>query len=890
MAADVDDRTDEDVSTNILANCVTNTLLYNKDCKPTGSVGNNKKRKISDVYSTTERTNVKVCKDVAKKEEYLTGTRFPKFVKFTESICPVNDVIKERVMNVLKKVGIKNLNDFLSNWKNTYRYYAVVNFADACDSYDLPYQLGHVQICAFFEHLDELYYSVKNLSAKWQTIKLIARELFINPTREQEAIFEHLKDNAAEIKDDKLPVSRRLLLELRIAADIVLVGYNALLAKTLFTCAWAFSMRICEYSETKPMKDWDDNKPSHNLRASSIRVSDFGVSAKFLSDKTAKYGNCIKHRSISWKKLPEGSRELINAYRIARPDADKFFCLVDGRPLTRTNVENLLDVCLLQTDWKLLKLTSHCFRQGRASQEIIEGESMEQLEFDARMTPGGGVFNHYSRSDLATLDPSEIFDDFPQCRRKWTPAHLKHLSRNVVERGGPGLTHPHHVVVRRYFPEEYKKIRHEMPAEYPFINVINRIKADNMNAESKHYICKQISAARVRTCDELRRKFKAQATRAALHVKRYRAKMAGEAEPPQGTLKWAAKPSKNTKILVPSHPNEIVKSCTGTQTANTYNADQSGSTFWYYGKKIPFHPDAQDLIPVVTSFRFDLFTDKIILRAEKQQDGGMPLAAKVKRNVMEMIKQRLFAESREHNVAKSTALRNNRVYDKDTYYAPSAEDLQMIHYFLLEYAAHGEKGLPPRMESVLNETKEATFERVKKAYEEKPDDYEDRFVPEHRCTAVHRYEKLLHRSQDNIREGMDAERPKRSIRTKPKEANYTEENNIVEKVQGAESTASNEAPGLEGTNIDVKTARHASCLQQSDHSESDDNEDMDPSDRIQALLEPPRENIVPVLETVALDETAQVITLPNLQEGEQEMTVKIIYKDDESGTEISIVE
>ena len=434
----MDSGSNEDIPENLLSNQVSDQLsnqvsdqlLYSQPSRSSGAsalalpkfeykkhflpIKNRKRKPTSDVHVVSSSL---VSSDSIISEKASPEKRLPRFMNFVDTSCPVNDVICDRVRAVLTNMCIADLSDFLAAWKHPHRYYAIINFADACDAYELPYVFAHVQICAFFEHLDELYYSVSNLSLKWQTLKQVGKALFINPMREQEAIFVHVKDNAAEIKDDKLPVSRRLRLELRTAADIVLVGYNALLAKALFTCAWAFSMRICEYSETKPKKEWgNDDTPSHNLRASSIRLSNFGVSASFLSDKTAKYGKCIKHRSISWLKLPEGSREIIEAYKTVRPDAEKFFCLIDGQPLGRTNVENFLDVCLLQTDWKFLKITSHCFRQGRASQEIIEGESLEQLEFDARMTPGGGVFNHYSRSDLATLDPTEIFDDFPKCR------------------------------------------------------------------------------------------------------------------------------------------------------------------------------------------------------------------------------------------------------------------------------------------------------------------------------------------------------------------------------------------------------------------------------------------------------------------------------------------
>ena len=88
------------------------------------------------------------------------------------------------------------------------------------------------------------------------------------------------------------------------------------------------------------------------------------------------------------------------------------------------------------------------------------------------------------------------------------------------------------------------------------------------------------------------------------------------------------------------------------------------------------------------------------------------------------------------------ALRQKKPLEKE-YYIPSEHDLKMMHYFLLEYAAFGEKGLPPKIDAVPNETPDEKFERVKQEYATKRDDYETQFVPEQRCTASHRFDLIV---------------------------------------------------------------------------------------------------------------------------------------------------
>ena len=61
-------------------------------------------------------------------------------------------------------------------------------------------------------------------------------------------ITNRLRAQAKEIKDNKVPISMKLLKELCAATDIQ--PYNAALSKALFLGAWRGYMRISEYSRT----------------------------------------------------------------------------------------------------------------------------------------------------------------------------------------------------------------------------------------------------------------------------------------------------------------------------------------------------------------------------------------------------------------------------------------------------------------------------------------------------------------------------------------------------------------------------------------------------------------------------------------------------------------
>ena len=157
------------------------------------------------------------------------------------------------------------------------------------------------------------------------------------------------KKTAAKCKDSKLLVTRTLLLKLVAAADLVLCDYNALLAQTIFLCAWAFSMTVYEF--TTP-RSWAIIPKDHNLWSNSICTSDVRLSSAFVSDKTSKFARAKKHRLVKCKKkIPSGTRQIVELYKQYHNPDYNFFCKLDGMATDQKWFLNLLDVCLTQMDW-----------------------------------------------------------------------------------------------------------------------------------------------------------------------------------------------------------------------------------------------------------------------------------------------------------------------------------------------------------------------------------------------------------------------------------------------------------------------------------------------------------------------------------------------------------
>ena len=410
-------------------------------------------------------------------------------------------LIMVEVMNML---GMTNLGVEIAMWLS-HIFNGLANLWEACDRNELKLEWEHDQITVWLDLMHDKFYSGSTLDSQWSGLKRVGKLIGKKTTKIQELHFLYIRVHAKEIKDNKFPITLNLLNLLVEVTNKVLRGYNATLAKALFLCAWAFSMRICEYTDTES-KAKKIIPSSHNLRARAIRTSEEALSCTFKSDKTSKFERALKHRSVNWKLLPGYAREVVEKYMKIRPPAKNFFCLRDGRALVRNDFLNLLDVCLLQTGWATIHTTPHCFRQGRCSQQNVENVDIAMLKFDGRWSlKNDTVVDSYVRSDIATLVPEKILEDFPKARPKWTDKRLIYIAENMVETAGTGKGHAFYQALKKRLPEQFTRIEKDLPAQYPHEVAISRITSEYEALESEIFLNAQAKARLVEAVEFRRR-------------------------------------------------------------------------------------------------------------------------------------------------------------------------------------------------------------------------------------------------------------------------------------------------------------------------------------------------------------------------------------------------
>ena len=443
--------------------------------------------------------------------------------------------------------------------------------------------------------------------------------------------FQFVKDEGKETKDDKFPVSRLLLLELCDASNVVLTGFNMLLTKTMFLCAWAFSMRISEFSETK-MSPVGSQK-SYNLHAEVITADPDGLSACFELDKMSLYHKSPRHRTIPWHKLPDFCRSTVQAFIYARPPGMQFyFCTFDRQQLRRNDVLDILDVCLMHSSYRFLHVMPHSFHQGRMSQEMLEGEDVTSVLVSCCWLLRSNAYEAYARSDLINKEPSAVFNAYPKYRREMSAARVKYLSHNWVHRPGPVETHPHDEILRKFYPDERMTIGPFIPISYPYPSAKAKMHTWIKFRKSGIYIRKQIAEQEKIAKEKYRRKKVSQAVHRTSWQCRYATnfdkhnfvrikKLPAEGQPKKRTVE--------TQITVEAKEQ-------GIQTA--YEPFRNPPTILINDSAFPVHRDALDMIPDNSMFSLSHVNNRHILCIANKRDHWQQKALSAKLSMMRTIK------------------------------------------------------------------------------------------------------------------------------------------------------------------------------------------------------------------------------------------------------------
>ena len=83
---------------------------------------------------------------------------------------------------------------------------------------------------------------------QWSVLQRITKILETPISQENQRDFSVVLSHSKDIKDNKVPVSIELLVQLCSSAEQLFSGYAVKLAKALFIAAWAAYLCISEYS------------------------------------------------------------------------------------------------------------------------------------------------------------------------------------------------------------------------------------------------------------------------------------------------------------------------------------------------------------------------------------------------------------------------------------------------------------------------------------------------------------------------------------------------------------------------------------------------------------------------------------------------------------------
>ena len=162
---------------------------------------------------------------------------------------------------------------------------------------------------------------------------------------------------------------------------------------------------------------------------------------------------------------------------------------------------NWLDLCLLQTDWGMLRITPHAFRQGCICQESLDGVDIQTLMCEGRWATNSDATEHYTRTDFASLKPYELMREFPDFRKTWSIKRLAYLSKNVVESYGMAENHPHTEALQCWCLEQLRLMAHALPVAYPHKHASQWMVREEVDRMEKTFLQGQIDEAEKAKCD-----------------------------------------------------------------------------------------------------------------------------------------------------------------------------------------------------------------------------------------------------------------------------------------------------------------------------------------------------------------------------------------------------
>ena len=299
----------------------------------------------------------------------------------------------------------------------------------------------HVYLCELYN----LNYTATTIAYCWHPIYDIL--LYNNVLISDEIInlYIFIKEQARPRVDKKLPVSHTLLNQQLEALDLFLTpGYENTLAKAMLATAWAAQLHVSEYSSSlvADIQAGDD----HNLHQNNVLMEKDGLTVIFASDKTSL--QCKEH-FIPWGNAPINNfQQIMQDYNSVRNRTSPvFFCHEDGTNLTPNDMANLIELSTSQTDWRGLKITSHCYRIGGTSYLYRSGLNIPNLQRSGRWShTDNSSVEHYLKPGLYSASPNTIRNTLPQYKATMSISRALFL-RDIITTAG-GLDHPFNAVLK----------------------------------------------------------------------------------------------------------------------------------------------------------------------------------------------------------------------------------------------------------------------------------------------------------------------------------------------------------------------------------------------------------------------------------------------------------
>ena len=632
---------------------------------------------------------------------------------------------KPEVKQFTSKIGIRG-------------YAAIANFKLACEMMGVPFVWGEEQVKAFLIYINFKYYSTSYLNRMWSCINKLGTWLDCPITDEQEADFELVLNGGKELKDNKVPVSRELLRQLCEAADSVFNDYNATLAKVLFLTAWGGYMRVSEYSRTSAK---EGNK--HNIRSNAVLTSTAGISITFHSDKTSRGSNPMKHRFIAWKRLPKLAKQAFTDYKALRPkQAYNFFCREDGAELTRSYVLNLLETCLLLTDYRNMSVSPHCFRLGAASHDRLQGVPMREIEDRGRWGPKSKAIEAYTHQDLVVLHPSTLWEERPVYRKYWPHQRLVFITKSVVEKHHDG-THPFRDMLEKWYPELIEAFGSDIPTVFPDDDAIRRMREIQENKASGKFLKKFAAAEAKRQKDCTSR------TQTASKFRRAAQRRIKGAVLPWSYLNHAKiKLGVNDNKLVQTDPLPSKEMSTQTDEVITFSPEEFKklqispppvANAEHLPDRLPLsdslrHIKSEEPLFRVRSLGADLALTKKQIKERRRTDpliqvARISMSAKQRFHLRCRIRRRVSKRYRDHkNNSRARYIERVKgipVRKATRHFEKTSSINRLVEFFVAEVMEHGRAGMPTWIEEQDPPYSDDEFEeRVKTLYKNKPPQYE----------------------------------------------------------------------------------------------------------------------------------------------------------------------